>query len=683
MTNKFKSFGARGFLSRLRADQGGNTLAIVGAALVPLVVMIGGAVGASRAYMVKARLQQACDAGVLAGRKAVGEGAFDTNAANRAGSFFNNNFPSGFQGATGTSFTSSSPDAGTTVTGTATTILPTVIMGLFSSDDDDTAAQAASKERIQARSGRASGTNSSVLTKQDITLSVSCEAKLEVSNSDITMVLDTTGSMAFLISDGNGGMIPRIQALRAAMINFYTILNSSAAGSTARVRYAFVPYSSAVNVGRILFDTNPAWITGGTTGENWNYETRRAVYLHPTTSSTTTATTETLANITGAQCFNQYSVNQAVPNVWSPATNGYSSGQNATRTGNPGATYTFSYRSFDGDTRVPNLNSNSRDTCIRNVTRSVSTTVNNETFDGSLPGATFLRWEYRELNYPVTGYVRSIIPANPAARTPSEVFSSTATSRWQGCIEERESTPAASFVFNGGLGRITPVAATDLDIDAVPTGNLNSKWRPHWPEVMYIRTTDSTNRFANAAAVSNTGVLIQTWCPVASRLLTTLTLAEFTAYANSLTPAGNTYHDLGMLWGTRLSSTQGIFANNVNSAPPNRGFVSRNIIFMTDGELATSQVTGSSYGIEFHDRRVTTQVSDDQNARHNSRFRAVCEAAKAKGIRVWVIAFATSLSADLTGCASPSSAFVSTNAASLYATFRQIADVVADLRLSQ
>ena len=642
MAKKIRFFDAGGFLSRLRKDQGGNTLAIVGAAIVPLVVMIGGAVDGSRAYMVKARLQQACDAGVLAARKAVGEGAFDANAVSRANSFFNNNFPDGFQGATATVFTPTSPNAGTTISATATTTLPTVIMGLLSPDEDDTAEQRASKERVQARSGRASESNNTILTTQNISLSVTCEATLEVGNSDITMVLDTTGSMSQPISDGAGGTTTRIAALRAAMINFYTTLADAAAGSTARVRYAFVPYSSAVNVGRILFDRNPAWITGGTAGQTWNYESRRAVYQFKTAVPNTTSRTsgtERLSDVTGAQCFNQFSANLAIPGGWTPATLGYSSGQNATRTGDPGATYTFTFRSFDGDDDQPNLNSNSRDECIRNFTRIGPMTVDNETLDGSIPGATFLRWEYRQLDFPVAAYVNSIIPRNPAARTPSEVITSTATSRWAGCIEERTTTPAATFAYDGGLERITPLAATDLDIDTAPTGDPNSRWRPHWPEVMYIRTTSSDNRFANAALTSTNGVLIQTACPVASRLLARLSATEFAAYANSLTPAGNTYHDLGMLWGTRLSSTEGIFAENVNEAPPNGGFVGRNIIFMTDGDLFTSQV--------------------------------------------WVIAFATSLSTDLTDCASPSSAFVSTNAATLNTIFSQIADVIADLRLSQ
>src|SRR6476659_8968425 len=59
----------RSFLGRLARDARGNTLAIIGAALVPLAGMIGSGVDMSRAYMAKTRLQSACDAGELAGRR--------------------------------------------------------------------------------------------------------------------------------------------------------------------------------------------------------------------------------------------------------------------------------------------------------------------------------------------------------------------------------------------------------------------------------------------------------------------------------------------------------------------------------------------------------------------------------------------------------------------------------------
>ena len=59
------------FLTRLRRDTSGNTLAIAAAAMVPLIGIVGGAVDMSRIYIIKTRLQHACDAGALAGRKAM------------------------------------------------------------------------------------------------------------------------------------------------------------------------------------------------------------------------------------------------------------------------------------------------------------------------------------------------------------------------------------------------------------------------------------------------------------------------------------------------------------------------------------------------------------------------------------------------------------------------------------
>src|SRR5688572_6926405 len=58
-------------LARLVKDRAGNTLAITAAALLPLMALIGGGVDIARAYMAKTQLQSACDAGVLAGRRAM------------------------------------------------------------------------------------------------------------------------------------------------------------------------------------------------------------------------------------------------------------------------------------------------------------------------------------------------------------------------------------------------------------------------------------------------------------------------------------------------------------------------------------------------------------------------------------------------------------------------------------
>ena len=159
--------------------------------------------------------------------------------------------------------------------------------------------------------------------------------------------------------------------------------------------------------------------------------------------------------------------------------------------------------------------------------------------------------------------------------------------------------------------------------------------------------------------------------------------SDFTAYLNTLNPDGGTYHDIGMIWGARLSSPDGIFAANVGLNPGSSSIVSRHIVFMTDGQLDPGITYYSAYGLEYWDRRITNDGSSNQAQRHRDRFLAACNAAKAKGIRVWVIAFATTLDTSMTDCASPNSSYLSLNANDLNNAFVSIAQSISDLRLTQ
>lgn len=204
-------------VSRLIRDQRGNVLMLTAAALVPVLSMVGSAVDIGRAYMAQLRLQQACDAGVLAGRRAMAGGTYlDANKL-EATKMFNFNYPADIYGSSAISF-SSSVQGTTDVAGTASAFLPTSVMKIFGFPG--------------------------------FTLTASCAAKLEIANTDVMLVLDITGSM-------RGS---RITALKNASKLFLTTLMSADAGS-GRVRVGVVPYSGAVNVGHVLFAANPAWLS--------------------------------------------------------------------------------------------------------------------------------------------------------------------------------------------------------------------------------------------------------------------------------------------------------------------------------------------------------------------------------------------------------------------------------------
>ena len=99
--------------SRLRAgasnlfrDQRGNAMMLTAAAIVPVVGIVGSAVDIGRAYMTQLRLQQACDAGVLAGRRAMAGALYTDPAKTEANKMFNFNFPDGNFGSHAVSFSS-------------------------------------------------------------------------------------------------------------------------------------------------------------------------------------------------------------------------------------------------------------------------------------------------------------------------------------------------------------------------------------------------------------------------------------------------------------------------------------------------------------------------------------------------------------------------------------------------
>lgn len=154
--------GKRGFLTRLARDRAGNTLAITAAAIVPLIALIGGGVDISRLYLTKTRLQQACDAGALAGRKSMSGITWTTANMGVANNFFHMNFPNGKFGAGNPSISYTASNTGA-VSGVASIVVPMTLMSLFQAGDK--------------------------------TLTANCTADLQLPNTDVMFVLDTTLSM--------------------------------------------------------------------------------------------------------------------------------------------------------------------------------------------------------------------------------------------------------------------------------------------------------------------------------------------------------------------------------------------------------------------------------------------------------------------------------------------------------
>ena len=75
-----KNIKRSGVLSRILRDEAGNTIAIMAAAVIPIIGLVGGAVDVSRIFLVQTKMQAACDAGSLMGRKVMGGGSWSDNS---------------------------------------------------------------------------------------------------------------------------------------------------------------------------------------------------------------------------------------------------------------------------------------------------------------------------------------------------------------------------------------------------------------------------------------------------------------------------------------------------------------------------------------------------------------------------------------------------------------------------
>jgi Flp pilus assembly protein TadG len=628
----------RGFLGRLRHDVAGNTLAIVAASTIPLVGMIGVGVDVSRNYLVKSRLQQACDSGALAARKYMAGGGWTTDVAAKAQHFFANNFPTGAFGTSNVIFSPSVTSTGQ-VTATASARVPVTV--------------------------------TSVLGEGAMDLSVTCEAKLEIANTDVMFVLDTTGSMADCPdgSDCNSGGGSKIVGLRSAVVSFYDVL-AGAASSGTQNRFGFVPYTMSVNVGGVLPTSYFV--------DNWTYQSRAAnmttaKYNFTSFGTPTALAAETYGSSISSTACGAWGANNGNPTVITggtvPNVTTVTYSNNATTSGDWG---------WAGASDTSGTNRS----CRRQRSQRSAVAV--------LLGYGFTDWTYGPTSYDVTTYKSGtavpIATSQPAGYTAtSGAFNlmqlaasptasvNTSSYSWTGaekCVEERDTVQQATFP-------TIPAAAYDLDIDTIPSNNA-TKWRPSFENLVYDRNTNA------AEITSNDYGNVYGQCPAAAKRLATMTKAQVQTYVDALVADGNTYHDLGMAWGARLISPTGLFATD-NATAPNGRPINRHIVFMTDGAMYTPPDVYSSHGFEQFDQRVAPQGSDTNTlaARHSERFVALCNAARSKNITVWVVAFGTSLTTPLTNCADPGHAFQASNTATLTTQFQQIASRIADLRLAQ
>jgi Flp pilus assembly protein TadG len=647
----------KGFLSRLSRDSRGNTLAIVGAALIPLAAMIGSGVDMSRAYMAKTRLQTACDAAALAGRRVMQNDTLDTAVTTEAVRFFNYNFNQGQYGTAAFTPAVTRPESGK-IRVSASTTIPTTVMRMFGFTT--------------------------------LPLSVTCDAQLSFVNTDVVLVLDVTGSMGNSI---NG--TTKIVSMRDAVMALYDELQpiqTQLQANGMRLRYGVVPYSTTVNVGALIRAVNPAYLTDSITYNSRvsNFNQQIAEYsASPPAAQAPVAQTYS-SSISQSDC-DKYGRNVAFTGFSPSATTG----------GGPPPTMTWT-RTFSNDessgtdwgwSGASDTSGTSRSCRRRYVETDTTYVISGYHYESS--GYLYQQEPLDVSDFKMgtaVNYATSVPTTGAgAAQTdvggtydPLEIVDaqgvtgiSTTSVTWNGCIQERDTVNTIT----ASSGYTIPANAYDLNINLIPSNDA-TRWRPMFPQ-LYWRSDNHNN-----IGLSNAP------CPAAARRLQAWTRSDLQNYVNALTPTGNTYHDVGMIWGARLMSNAGIFSadnpDTFNGMP-----VSRHIIFMTDGDMDTENDVLAFQGLEANDHRVggTPTPSDNDTglssttsmeSRHVQRMKMVCNAAKAMGYSIWVIAFGTSLQPHLAECASNANqASTAANRDELIDRFQQIGANIGALRLTQ
>lgn len=638
----------RTFFGRLARDVRGNTLAIMAAAMFPMIAMIGSGVDMTRAYMAQNRFRQACDAGALAGRRLLVGTTVNDAVTSEATKYFLFNFPRGHFQSSAFTLSVTAPQSGTLHIETESTV-PTTLMKLFGF--------------------------------QNLPITASCSATQDFINTDLVLVFDLSGSMN--CAPGGGGdcndveqIGSKIGALRDAAKSLYDTLKPAQDqlhDNNLRLRYGFVNYSSNMNVGAALHSKNPDYIAG--TG---SYRSRWPTWAVDARTY--------LGNISESDCRNIYSTydSQAGSIGATGVMGGYF--QRVWR-GTTHRCLAFLQTSSDPDGLTYGQSPVYDMSAFKN-----SILASNSTFDSSL---------YLGVRSPVSP---NDGPWTTTTPSPSPF------NRWNGCVEERRTDAAA---VNAATSNVAPTTAWDLDVDMIPSSD-DSRWKPVWPEGVYwpdtrpssfpsnIGSTSYNNTYAGRRVmdVEPNGVPSAP-CPTASSRLTNYWNNEsgFDGYVDGLRATGGTYHDLGIIWGARFLSGTGIFRSNAPGGETNdvndpdnptkiRGFsVKKYMIFMTDGDMWPQPYYYSSYGVEALDGRVSGAPAYNEGQLgnlHLKRFRMACNAAKAKGIDVWVIAFSTTLTNDMRNCASrPDQASGLSTRDQLIAKFQEIGSKIGSLRLSQ
>ena len=294
---------------------------------------------------------------------------------------------------------------------------------------------------------------------------------------------------------------------------------------------------------------------------------------------------------------------------------------------------------------------------------------------------------------------------NSTTKVSAVGTSSTASVTWRGCVEERQMD---NTITSASALSPLPANAKDLTIPLLssPTDDT-TRWKPFLAGAFFspaggtqiepcpppaLKLQEIAN-YDNTVITTNYPMLFDSvnggpssfYYPYSSTAANNIPTIK--NYIDRVQLYDGTTHDAGFIWGFHLLSGQGMFAAE-NPDFFEGTIVSRNLVFMTDGEMNPGEERYVFSGHNQVDGRLANKSFNQtqMKAVQNRRLRMMCEAAKEQGITVWIVVINDTPQdySDLEACATSDSHYKSAATADeLVASFTTIAQSIGGLRLTQ
>ncbi len=396
-----------------------------------------------------------------------------------------------------------------------------------------------------------------IFGNREMDIAVKCEARINYSDTDIMFVLDTTGSM----NEINPGDTVSAHHRAARLVQDF---HDADRGKQSRPARACAMASCPMR------STSTSATCSRTIGWSMNGPTSRAPASRSGPEPYQQVDWTNWVNISG-------SISDAAVSSY-PAT--YHAGDHDHDRNRRKRGHDHDPAWYSCDTSPPSNTGSHVDTLLSETnepyagppagtknTKHYRRVSNGTDYWNSLSGTTCTSWAAPTAPTPTNSTGSSILrcgTGKPGVTSRSPAMSPTGAAKPRAAW--KSATPTKSIRWT--KRSISPARSISISIPVPTAGNPATQWRPMYPDIIWARALMNGNAEQLAASIPTIPTVTISTRPIsrARRLphscanLAEMTTGEVNTYLSSLVVGGQTYHDIGMIWGGRLISPTGLFA---------------------------------------------------------------------------------------------------------------------------